>query len=74
MMNVFKIFRYDVLYVSDGINGWDSYTGVYPFGDGSIDYVFSPMRTPNNTLVLQFLSDDIENRKGWLVEYRIGKN
>ena len=68
------MFRYDVFYLNDKMNGWDSYHGTYPFGDGSIDYIFNPIRTPSNELYMEFLSDNAQNYKGWLVEYRIGKN
>ena len=69
-------FRYDVLYVNDGLNGWDYIHGVYPFGDGSIDYIFNPMRTaalPPHQISLRFLSDISQNYKGFLIQYRIGK-
>ena len=67
------LFRYDVFYINDGLNGWDSYHGMYPFGDGSVDYIFSPVRTPSNQLYIEFVADNAVNHRGWLVEYRIGK-
>ena len=66
-------FRYDVFYINDGLNGWDSYHGMYPFGDGSVDYIFSPVRTPSNQLYIEFVADNAVNHRGWLVEYKIGK-
>ena len=69
-------FRYDILYLHDGLNGWDYIQGVYPFGDGSIDYIFNPIRTaplPPNRIMLQFTSDGSQNYKGFLLQYRIGK-
>ena len=65
--------RYDFFYLNDGTNGWDSYSGVYPYGDGSVDSIFSPVRTPSNFIYLQFQSDNSVNKKGWMVNYRIGK-
>ena len=69
-------FRYDILYVNDGLNGWDYIHGVYPFGDGNIDYIFNPLRTaalPPHRIALQFTSDNSQNYKGFLLQYRIGK-
>ena len=69
-------FRYDILYVNDGLNGWDYIQGVYPFGDGSIDYIFNPIRTaalPPHLIQLHFTSDGYQNYKGFLIQYRIGK-
>ena len=70
--NLFQ-FRYDNFYLNDGRNGWDQYYGVYPFGDGSIDYIFNPVRTPDDFIYIQFVSDNSVNKKGWLINYRIGK-
>ena len=46
---------------------------MYPFGDGSVDYIFSPVRTPSNQLYIEFVADNAVNHRGWLVEYKIGK-
>ena len=65
-------FRYDNLYINDGVNGWDQFYGNYPFSGSSIDYIFSPMRTPTNFLYLQFLSDNDINKRGFDIQYEIG--
>ena len=56
------------------VNGWEQLSGLYPFGDGSIDYIFNPYRTASNQLGLHFVSDNSVNKKGFLIEYRVGKS
>ena len=68
----FLLFRYDWLDISDGYNGWDTYFGQYSAGQQPARER-SPMRTPSNFAYIQFLSDNTENKPGFVLQYEIGE-